>query len=376
MGRQDLRAQGGFTMPKRKVLVAGASGLVGGAAVRHFAQLKDWDVIGVSRRIPAGLEGVTLLSVDLTDQRCCAEVFGQMPDVTHVVYAAVNETPGLIQGWRDREQMATNLAMLENLCEPLMAAAQGLQHVSLLQGTKAYGAHLAPVAIPARERQPRHPHENFYWLQEDYLRAKQVGKSWQWTIWRPQLIFGDAIGSNLNVIPAIGAYAAVRREAGLPLSFPGGPPFVFEAVDSDLLARAMEWAATTPAAGNEIFNITNGDVFVWQNVWPMIAEAVGMKVGPPQPLSLAQEMPKRAAEWAAIVRKYALRAPTSLQAFVGESFSLTDFCFAYGMDLTPPPMLVSTIKLRQAGFHDCLDTEDMLRKWFCRFQELQLLPPP
>ena len=71
-----------------------------------------------------------------------------------------------------------------------------------------------------------------------------------------------------------------------------------------------------------------------------------------------------------------MRAPASLRAFVGESFSLADFCFASGLDHTPPPMLVSTIKLRQAGFHDCLDTEDMLRKWFRRFQELRLLPPP
>ena len=362
-------------MPKRKVLVAGASGLVGSAAVRHFAGLKDWDVVGVSRRIPTGLPA-TLLSVDLTDKRRCAEVFGQMSDVTHLVYAAVNEKPGLVEGWRDREQMRLNLAMLENLFAPLAAAAQGLRHVSLLQGTKAYGAHLGPIAIPARERQPRHPHENFYWLQEDYLRARQAGKGWRWTIWRPQLIFGDAVGSNLNVIPAVGVYAAVRREAGLPLSFPGGPPFVFEAVDSDLLARAMEWAATAPAAGNEIFNITNGDVFEWHNVWPTIADALGMQVGPPEPLSLAREMPKREAEWAAVVQKYDLRAPTSLRAFVGESFSLADFCFAYGLDHTPPPMLVSTIKLRQAGFHDCLDTEDMLRKWFGRFQELRLLPPP
>ncbi len=363
-------------MPKKKVLIAGASGLVGSAAVRHFAQLEDWDVVGVSRRIPASLEGATLLSVDLTDKPRCTEVFTQMTDVTHVVYAAVNETPGLVQGWRDREHMHLNLTMLENLFAPVEAVAKGLQHVSLLQGTKAYGAHLGPIAIPARERTPRHQHENFYWLQEDYLREKQLGKAWQWTIWRPQLIFGDAIGSNLNAIPAIGVYAALRREAGLPLSFPGGPPYVFEAVDSDLLARAMAWAATAPAAGNEIFNITNGDVFVWQNVWPTIAEAVGMKVGPPEPLSLAQEMPKREAEWAAVVQKYKLRAPTSLQAFVGESFSLTDFCFACGADHPPPPMIVSTIKLRQAGFHECMDTEDMFRKWFRRFQDLRLLPPP
>lgn len=362
-------------MAKKKVLIAGASGLVGSAAVRHFAQLPDWEVIGVSRRTPEGVAGATFVSVDLTDERRCADVFGQMTDVTHVVYAAVNEQPSLAAGWRDREQMQLNLAMLANLFAPLEVVAKGLQHVSLLQGTKAYGAHLGRIALPARERAPRHPHENFYWLQEDYLRERQQGKPWQWTIWRPQLVFGDAIGSNLNVISAIGVYAAVRREAGLPLSFPGGPSFVFEAIDSDLLAQAMAWATMTPAAGNEIFNITNGDVFAWPEVWPVIADAVGMAVGPPEPLSLVREMPKHAAEWAAIVRKYQLQAPADMQAFVGASFGLTDFCFAYGVDHTPPPILVSTIKLRQAGFHACMDTEEMLRKWFRRFQDRRLLPP-
>jgi nucleoside-diphosphate-sugar epimerase len=362
-------------MAKKKMLIAGASGLVGSAAVRHFARLPDWDVVGVSRRTPAGVAGATFVSVDLMDERRCAEVFGRMTDVTHLVYAAVSEQPGLVAGWKDREQMRLNLAMLTNLFAPLEAAATGLQHVSLLQGTKAYGAHIGRIALPARERAPRHQHENFYWLQEDYLRERQPGKPWRWTIWRPQLVFGDAIGSNLNVIPAIGVYAAVRREAGLPLSFPGGPSFACEAIDADLLAQAMAWATTTPAASNEIFNITNGDVFAWPEVWPVIAEAVGMKVGSPEPQSLVQEMPKQAAAWAEIVRNQQLRAPADMQAFVGASFGLTDFCFAYGVDHTPPPILVSTIKLRQAGFHACLDTEDMLRKWFRRFQELRLLPP-
>jgi hypothetical protein len=150
---------------------------------------------------------------------------------------------------------------------------------------------------------------------------------------------------------------------------------VFEAIDADLLAEAMAWAATAPAAGNEIFNITNGDVFAWPEVWPVIADALGMPVGPPQPLSLVQAMPKHAAAWATIVRKYQLRAPADLQAFVGASFGLADFCFAYGVEHAPPPILVSTIKLRKAGFAGCMDTEDMLRKWFTRFQDLRLLPP-
>jgi NAD(P)-dependent dehydrogenase (short-subunit alcohol dehydrogenase family) len=35
-----------------KMLVAGASGLIGLATVRHVATLPGWDVVGVSRRVP------------------------------------------------------------------------------------------------------------------------------------------------------------------------------------------------------------------------------------------------------------------------------------------------------------------------------------
>lgn len=361
-------------MATRKVLVAGASGLVGYAAVRHFASLPETEVVAVSRRRPDAVPGAKFIPVDLLDTNRCSEVFSQLADVTHLVYAAVNEKPGLMEGWLDREQMQVNLTMLRNLFEPLTAAARNLEHVTLLQGTKAYGAHLGPIAIPARERTPRHQHQNFYWLQEDYLRAKQPGQRWSWTILRPQLVIGEAVGSNLNVIPAIGVYGAIRREAGRPLSYPGGPRLVFEMVDVDLLAKSMEWAANTPACRNEIFNITNGDVFVWDEVWFTIAESLGMKAGEPAPLMLSTEMPKHAAEWSAIVRKYGLRAPADMHAFVGESFHLADFVFNTG-GKSQGVTLVSTIKARQAGFHDCIDTEDMLKKWFRRFQDLKLLPP-
>jgi nucleoside-diphosphate-sugar epimerase len=358
---------------KKKILIAGASGLVGFGAVRHFAKLTDWQVVAVSRRAPEPVEGVTFISVDLKETRRCREVFGQMTDVTHLVYAALSEKPGLLEGWVDRDQMNQNLVMLQNLFEPLSQAAQHLEHVTLLQGTKAYGAHLGPIPIPARERAPRHQHENFYWLQEDYLRSKQVGASWHWTILRPQIVIGEAIGGNLNLIPAIGVYAALRREAGLPLSFPGSLESVFEMVDTDLLGSAAQWAAETPACHNEIFNITNGDVGSWEDLWPIIADAVGIDPGPVEPMSLAKEMPKYEAQWAPIVRKYDLRAPISLDAFVGESFYFADACF--GALAKSRPMLVSTIKARKAGFHECIDTQDMLRKWFKRYQDDRLLPP-
>ena len=161
-----------------KVLVVGASGLVGFAAIRAFMAAPGWEVVGVSRRRPLGLDEATLVSVDLTDPARCAEVFGAMHDVTHLVYAALYEKEDLVAGWRDPEQMRINDAMLRNLFEPLRAAARGLRHVTLLQGTKAYGAHVEPVPVPARERWPRHPHDNFYWLQEDYLRGCREQADW------------------------------------------------------------------------------------------------------------------------------------------------------------------------------------------------------
>jgi hypothetical protein len=123
------------------------------------------------------------------------------------------------------------------------------------------------------------------------------------------------------------------------------------------------------------FSITNGDVFVWEEVWPTIADALGMEAGPPEPLCLRVQMPKKAAEWAVVARKYGLRLPADINAFVGESFEFADFCFAYGADKPPRPAIVSTIKARQAGFHECMDTEDMFRKWFRHFQDERLLPP-
>jgi nucleoside-diphosphate-sugar epimerase len=367
-----------------KILIAGATGNVGSGALRHFASLPEWEVVSVSRRTPPGLDGdangTQHISVDLADKARCAEVFGAMDDVTHVIYAAVFEKPDVVEGWRARDQIERNGAMLSNLFDPLEAASAGLRHISVLEGTKAYGIHVhwpaEPFSTPAREREPRHPHENFYWLHEDYIRAKREGKQWRWTVWRPQLIVGDPVGSNLSVIAVIGAYAALERAAGRDLAYPGGPAYPVEAIDVDILAHAMEWATTTDASHDETFNINNGDVFQWPNVWPAIADELGMRIGQPKPQSMSATMPQRDAEWARVVAEHDLAAPTSLAEFIGLSTGLADFTFAYGSEHTPPPNLVSTIKLRQAGFAECIDTEDMLRKWIARLQELRYIPQP
>ena len=363
-------------MQRKAVLIAGASGLVGYAAMKHFASEPGCEVIAVSRRRPDTTFGARFLPVDLTDRQDCARAVGALGHVTHVVYAALYERPGLIAGWRESEQIAVNDRMLRNLMDPLEQAAPNLAHVSLLQGTKAYGVHVQPMKIPAREgRSDRRDVPNFYWNQEAFLREKQRGKSWHFSIFRPVLIVGYSQGSAMNVIPALGAYAAILKAAGQPLHYPGGPPRVGQAVDADLLARCMAWAGEATAARNETFNVANGDVYCWQNIWPAIAAALGMVPGDCLPLSLEADILPREAEWKRIRDAHDLVAP-DLQSFVGLSFQYADYQMGFGRTQPLPPSFSSTIKLMQAGFHEVMDTEAMFVKWLRLYQEKRLLPVP
>ena len=267
--------------------------------------------------------------------------------------------------------------MLRNLFGPLEQAAPGLRHVALLQGTKAYGVHVRPLTVPAREnRSEMHEQPNFYWNQERYLTSQQKGKAWSWSILRPVLIVGDSVGSAMNVIPALGVYAALMRRAGKTrLDYPGGVGRVAQAVDADLLARAIAWTGEAAAARNEIFNVTNGDVFVWPNVWPAIADALGFTPGEHVPLALDREIRPREAEWAEIRRTHNLLSGT-LKEFVGLSFEYADYTMGFGCTEPGPPALVSTIKLMQAGFTEVIDSEAMFRKCFAEMQAKRLLPSP
>jgi nucleoside-diphosphate-sugar epimerase len=359
-----------------KVVVLGATGVVGRAAVEHFSTVVGCDVVAVSRR-PLDLPGVVHAGVDLADEAATVDAVRSpiFRGTTHVVYAALQESSDLAAGWRDAELMARNLVLFRHALDALVDRhGATLEHVSLLQGAKAYGLHVGRTPLPAKERAPRDHHENFYFLQEDALRARAEGASWSWTVFRPQVVFGESFGSPMNLVPAIGAYAALERERGGALAFPGGPPAVHEAVDARLLARALSWAAEAPAARGEIFNITNGDVFCWHDVWPAVAAVFGLEVGDPRPQLLADTMPGRADEWAALVDRYRLVSPRDLGDFVGGSWAYADILLGSRGRGRELPALLSTVKLRQAGFHDCIDTEDMLREWLVRFQDRHLLP--
>ena len=361
---------------QKTLLIAGGSGVIGAGALEHFARLSDWDVIALSRRPPVVARdcGFAHVAIDLTDAADCARSVAALPPVSHLIYAAVAEAPGLVDGWHDADRMALNGAMFENLLQPL-ATSGNLQHVSILQGAKAYGAHVHPVGTPLREDASRDPHPNFYWLHEDALRASAAEVGFAFTIWRPQVLTGTAPGAAMNPVLPIAAYAAICRERSLPIALPGNSAAIWELVDTGLLAEAMAWAATNPAAHGQTFNITNGDAFVLRDIWNALAAQIGLdpESTPPPDFSsfFAEEVSQHA--WAALAARHDLIEP-SLSAFLGQSHHYLDLLSSPRV-AERPPVLLSTIKLRQAGFGACRDSFDALIVQLRRMVELRLLPP-
>lgn len=358
-------------MSSRKYLVLGALGLVGRAVLRALERRGD-EVIAISRRQPDSSGTARFVSLDLTDRDACAATFGraEFADVSHVVYAALHEKPELIAGWRDPEQIRINTEMLRNVLD----FVEPLEHLALLQGTKAYGAHIAPMKLPGKETDPRHPGDNFYWTQEDLVRERSASGGWAFSVFRPQVVCGDAVGSPMNLVAALGVYASISRALGEPLRFPGGAGVLTEATDADLLADAIVWTGGEPACGGETLNVTNGDVLEWHGVWPTVARVFGMPAGEPTPRRLAVEMPRHGALWDRLVADHGLR-PWTMDQLIGSSWQFADAVFGFGAERNPGAVtLLSTIRIRQLGFHDCVDTERMLERQLSNLQARRILP--
>src|SRR5260370_7075748 len=200
---------------KKTVLVAGAQGVIGRAAAEHFSKEADTTVYAVSRRPVVGLENVHPISADLLDPADTRTKTAEVKDANHVAFGASVEkaTP--------TERRSVNVALLRNLLDVVEESAPNLQHVTIYQGGKAYGADLGPFKTPAREDDPRLMSPNFYYDQEDHLRQRQQGKRWTFSILRPEAVCGYAVGNSMNLLTVIAVYAAISKELGLPLRFPG-----------------------------------------------------------------------------------------------------------------------------------------------------------
>ena len=350
-------------MDEQKVaLVVGARGVIGGRLVEHLAQDGGWEVIGLSRRGGEPADRVRHVAVDLLDARATQARLGDLRDVTHVFYAAFQDRPS----WA--ELVEPNVAMLANVLDAVQDSPS-LEHVSLMQGYKVYGAHLGPFKTPARESDAGHMPPEFNVDQQQLLEDRQADRAWTWSAIRPSVVCGFGLGNPMNLTMVLGVYATITKELGLPLRFPGNPGAyhtLLEMTDAGLLARATEWAATDPRAANQAFNINNGDLFRWSEMWPKIADYFELEVGPPLPMSLQQVMADKEPLWNAIVARYAL-TPNSYADV--SSWAFGDGVFSWDYDL-----IADGSKARRHGFHEFVETESMFRAVFDDFRARGVIP--
>ena len=342
-------------------LVLGATGVVGRALTRHLAALPEWQVVAVSRRMPEG--AVRHLAVDLFDTAACREGFSAATEVSHAFFAAYLDRA-------DAQQLVEhNTQLLANTLDALHLHAPRLRHVHLVEGTKWYGSHLGPFRTPAREDDPRHMPPNFYYAQQDLLEQRQRGQAWTWSASRPHAVCGYSTGSAMNLVTTLGVYAAISRELGLPLVFPGHPDAytaLYQCCEATHLARAAQWMATEPGCANEAFNITNGDVFRWCNLWPRIAAVFDMSAAEPRRLPLSRFMADKSGLWSDMVQRYGLR-PHRLDELA--SWPFADYVWAANYDI-----ISDMNKARRFGFREWVDSEAMWLEQLRQLRAERVLP--
>jgi nucleoside-diphosphate-sugar epimerase len=358
-------------MKQKVALVVGDTGLVGTSLVAHLADLKDWRVLGVSRGAAQSDSKFEHISLDLTDPEHCRQALAAYPDITHVFWTARLKGTTFDTPDSQSNTQRMNVEILANLMDALEPLAGDLAHVHLVQGTKWYGSGLGPIHsnIPAREDDPRQMPPNPYYGQHDYLVRRQEGKSWTWSAIRPSAILGFAPGYPNNLVALVGAYAAICRELGIPLRFPGTPQcykLPLSAVDVEILSKAIVWIAEHEECGNRAFNVSNGDAFNWERLWPEIARNFGLESGGVQPIPFSRYMGETGDTWAAIVKKHELQdVPASYLA----DWEYGDYHFNKTRGEIP-----SIINLWRTGFHEVTDTITLFLRVLDQYRAARLLP--
>ncbi|TPG59724.1 SDR family oxidoreductase [Roseomonas nepalensis] len=349
-------------------LIAGVSGIVGNNLARHLLR-NGWQVSGLARRPPAGIEGLRPVAADLLDPAALRAALAEERP-SHVFITTWLRQP------TEAENIRVNAAMVRNLLDALRPGG-GLRHVALVTGLKHY---LGPFenygkgslpATPFREEQPRLDVENFYYAQEDEVFAASARDGFGWSVHRPHTIIGYAVGNAMNMGVTLAAYATLCRETGRPFLFPGSAAQwngLTDMTDARLLARHLEWAATTPAARDQAFNVVDGDVFRWSWMWGRLAAWFGLEPAPfpGQGTPLEAQLADAAPLWREIAARHGLVEPD-----LGRLAS----AWHTDADLGRPIEVVTDMsKSRRLGFLDYQATDDAFLDLFATLREARVIP--
>ena len=349
-------------------LIAGVTGIVGNN-LAHQLLSNGWQVHGLARHPSADIKRVNFMAADLLDPLALRTAVADLAP-THVFITTWLRQP------TEKENIRVNSAMVRNLLEAIIPSGT-LQHAALVTGLKhylgpfeAYGRGTLP-ATPFREEQPRLDVDNFYYAQEDEVFAAAARHKFGWSVHRPHTIVGFALGNAMNMGVTLAAYASICRETKRPFLFPGSATQwngLTDMTDARLLARHLEWAATTPTARDQAFNVVNGDVFRWSWMWPRLASWFGIEPAPfpGQGAPLEQQLAGTEDIWKGIAHSHHLIEP-----------DLNRLASAWHTDADlgrPIEVVTDMSKSRKLGFLDYQATDDSFFDLFTRLRQQHIIP--
>ncbi|KAF4964194.1 hypothetical protein FSARC_7828 [Fusarium sarcochroum] len=286
-------------------IVVGATGILGREIVHQLGQdTKKWNkVYALSRsqkeEFPSNVEH---RHIDLTGSAEDLAKDLQGIKAEYVFFGAYLEQSD------DQKSWDVNGDMLQAFLDALVKNGidKHVKRFLLITGAKQYGVALGPIKNPMLESDPWLTDKstfppNFYYRQQDTVKSfcdKSNGQT-TWNVTYPNDVIGYARGNFMNLTTAVGIYAAVNKELGNDLVFPGSESFYtgFDCyTDAALHARFCEWVVLESSTANEAFNVVNGDAESWQSLWPQVAERFGTKVSEsqfneePGPLSSSKDL--------------------------------------------------------------------------------------
>jgi hypothetical protein len=175
----------------------------------------------------------------------------------------------------------------------------------------------------------------------------------------------------MNMGVTLAVYATLCKQTGQPFIFPGSAAqwnSLTDMTDARLLARHLEWAATATIAGNQDFNVVNGDVFRWKWMWSRIAEYFGIEAAPfdGELRQLETRMRDAGQQWSDIAVQFDLK-----QSDIGKLASWWHTDADLGR---PMEVLTDMTKSRKAGFLEYQSTPDAFFALFDRLKAERIIP--
>ncbi len=266
-------------------IVFGATGIIGSEIVNALgSQPQTWTKVYAVSRTQKAKYPPTIVHSTLDLQADAESLAKQLDGIEadYIFFAA------FLAAGSEYDDVKVNGSMLQSLLDALTMTGidRKFKRFILTCGGKQYGQHFGRPKNPMQESDPWLEADdwppNFYYDQQRILANAAKGKSWDWVVTYPGGVIGFARGNFMNMCTAIGLYAVVSAALpGSELPYPGNPEFYLRFncwTSSKLHARFCLWASQEKSAGNQAFNVVNGDAESWQNLWPKVARYFGTKL--------------------------------------------------------------------------------------------------